>query len=247
MNTSPAPRFERYRWAGGEEWITRFGPADGPQVIAALPLFEEANRTRAFVVTILRLLAERGIGGALPELPGQGESLVPTERATVLNMQAAFAAAAETTGSRLPYTLSVRSGALLDAAGVVSGRWRLSPQDGPELLRELTRVKQVKNGRKLDDGLSSERTSYPSTAEPPAEIAGNMIGVDLLTELTVKQPIVPSPDLHHRTVRLAGDPRDADAHVTGSPPWRRAEPDNDVPLAQVLADDIAEWITACEG
>ena len=31
--------------------MIRFGPDTGPVVVAALPLFEEANRTRAFMVT----------------------------------------------------------------------------------------------------------------------------------------------------------------------------------------------------
>ena len=57
---------DHYDWAGGREAMLRFGPAGGPVVVAALPLFEEANRTRSFVVTILRLLAARGIAGALP-------------------------------------------------------------------------------------------------------------------------------------------------------------------------------------
>ncbi|RYD50253.1 MAG: hypothetical protein EOP60_12200, partial [Sphingomonadales bacterium] len=58
---------DHYDWAGGREAMLRFGPATGPVVIAALPLFEEANRTRTFVVTLLRALAERGIAGALPD------------------------------------------------------------------------------------------------------------------------------------------------------------------------------------
>lgn len=41
--------------------MLRFGPAAGPVVVVALPLFEEANRTRAFAVAILRALAERGV------------------------------------------------------------------------------------------------------------------------------------------------------------------------------------------
>ena len=49
------------------------------------------NRTRTFVVTVLRLLAERGIAGALPDLPGQGESLVPTQAMRLADMRAAFA------------------------------------------------------------------------------------------------------------------------------------------------------------
>ena len=41
--------------------MLRFGPRDGPVVIAAPALFEEANRTRAFLVRILRLLGDCGI------------------------------------------------------------------------------------------------------------------------------------------------------------------------------------------
>jgi hypothetical protein len=123
---------DHYDWPGGREAMLRFGPADGPVVVAALPLFEEANRTRAFVVTILRMLAERGIASALPDLPGTGESLVPTAEASIAAMREAFAAV------RGDYTLAIRSGALLDA-GERRGRWHLAPQ-GPELLRELSRI-----------------------------------------------------------------------------------------------------------
>ncbi len=67
---------DHYDWPGGREAMLRFGPTNGPVMIVAPPLFEEANRTRAFVVTILRALAERGIASALPDLPGTGESLL---------------------------------------------------------------------------------------------------------------------------------------------------------------------------
>lgn len=125
-----------YDWPGGREAMLRFGPAEGPVVVAALPLFEEANRTRAFVVTILRMLAERGIASALPDLPGTGESLVPTAEASLASMREAFAAI------RGGYTLAIRSGALLDA-GARKGRWHLSPQSGSDLLRELARLQQT--------------------------------------------------------------------------------------------------------
>ena len=87
-----APRIESYAWRGGREAMLRFGPDCGPVVTLALPLFEEANRTRAFAVDLLRVLAAQGIGGVLPELPGQGESEVPPERARLCNWRAAFAA-----------------------------------------------------------------------------------------------------------------------------------------------------------
>ncbi|MBL7325632.1 hypothetical protein INQ16_28930, partial [Escherichia coli] len=117
-------------------------------VVAALPLFEEANRTRSFVVTILRLLAARGIAGALPDLPGQGESLVPTHGSSLLKMQDGFNFACDRFDreGRPCYALGLRSGALLDALAPVAGRWHLAPQDGAQLLRELSRIKQAELG-----------------------------------------------------------------------------------------------------
>src|SRR4051812_44244910 len=76
---------DHYDWAGGREAMLRFGPDTGPVVIAAMPLFEEANRTRTFIVSILRMLAGHGIATALPDLPGAGESLTETEYASVRN------------------------------------------------------------------------------------------------------------------------------------------------------------------
>lgn len=151
---------DHYDWPGGREAMLRFGPADGPVVVVAMPLFEEANRTRAFVVTVLRALAARGIGSALPDLPGTGESLVPTSEATLADMREAFAA--------VPggYTLALRSGALLDA-GEREGRWHLAPQTGAELLRELERIRQAGSGE---------------------DFGGNIVSAALLAELATAEP-----------------------------------------------------------
>jgi alpha-beta hydrolase superfamily lysophospholipase len=70
--------------------MLRFGPATGPVVVVALPLFEEANRTRAFAVTICRALAKRGVASVLPDLPGQGESETPLESLSILDLQTAY-------------------------------------------------------------------------------------------------------------------------------------------------------------
>src|SRR3546814_16458509 len=80
----------RYDWAGGTEAMLRFGPDTGPVVVLALPLFEEANRTRAFAVTMLRALAARGVARVLPDLPGPGERLVPLHDMPILRMQEAY-------------------------------------------------------------------------------------------------------------------------------------------------------------
>lgn len=198
--------------------MLRFGPEAGPVAVLALPLFEEANRTRAFGVGILRALAARGIGGVLPELPGQGESERPTDEATLAGWRAAFAAAAGT-----GFPIAIRSGALLVGAAR-RGAWLLAPQTAPELLRELSRVK--------GGAMTGERM----------EVAGNVLGRALLDEMGAD---VAPADAGGRVVRLASDPQPADRKIDGSPLWRRAEPDNDSALAQLLAADISDWIRAC--
>lgn len=153
-----------YDWAGGREALWRFGPDTGPVVVAALPLFEEANRTRTFVVTVMRMLAERGIAGVLPDLPGQGESLVPTGAMRLADMRAAMAAI---TGD---YSFAVRSGAMLDT-GERKGRWHLSPQ-GPELLRELKRMSQPGAAGYAGNSIPDEVLSEIEQADiAPARVA----------------------------------------------------------------------------
>jgi hypothetical protein len=202
-----------YDWPGGREAMLRFGPAEGPVVVAALPLFEEANRTRTFVVTILRMLAARGIASALPDLPGTGESLVPTSEARLGAMHEAFAV--------IPgaYTMAVRSGALFDT-GARKGRWHLSPQSGADLVRELNRLQR---------------------AGESADFGGNALSASFLAELDGVEA-VPA-----RVVRLESDPKPADLKFPSAPLWRRSEPDNDLALATLLADDIAAWVRQCEG
>lgn len=236
---------DHYDWADGREAMVRFGPDTGPVVIAALPLFEEANRTRTFAVAMLRHLAEHDIAGVLPDFPGTGESIVPTERTNILTIQSAYDGLIEhlARNGRVCVALGIRSGALLDALGLVAARWHLSPQTGAELLRDLTRIKQLATGVRpalsgdwfLDDGSEA------------VEIAGNRISIDLLSELTVKTPMEGFDASPRRVVRLAGDPQPADLHIAGAPLWRRSEPGNDPALARVLAADIARWLRQCVG
>ncbi|MBB3910237.1 hypothetical protein [Sphingomonas desiccabilis] len=152
---------DRYDWPGGTEAMLRFGPATGPVVVLALPPFEEANRTRTLMVSVLRQLAEAGIGGALPDLPGQGESLIATEEATLTDWRAAFAACVATL-PRPRFSLSIRAGALVDGAADVQARWSLSPQTGAELSRELHRTAQAAGA---PDGAGASRGAQPGSAD----------------------------------------------------------------------------------
>lgn len=209
-----APRIQSYDGLGGREAMLRFGPERGPTVIAALPLFEEANRTRASLAAVLRRLAARGIGSALPDLPGMGESLVPTEAASLADWRAAFAAAARTLPGPV-HVVAWRGGALVDADAAVASRWRLAPVSGAETMRDLRRVQAVSGGTLF---------------------AGNRLSDALIAELGAAEA------LPGRTVRLESDPRDADAKYAGRPLWRGAEPGIDPRLEAALADDIAAWI-----
>ncbi|MCR5871960.1 MULTISPECIES: hypothetical protein [unclassified Sphingomonas] len=216
--------------------MLRFGPDTGPVVVVALPLFEEANRTRAFAVSILRALAERGIAGALPDLPGQGESLTPTHQTDLAKLGAGFAAAVASLATPI-FTLAIRSGALLDADAQVTSRYHLSPMTGADLRRELVRARQASA---RESGENFDPTSL-DTATDPVELAGNLINPALLAQLTNATPSLEQT----RTVRLATEAKPADAKLPGSPLWRRAEPDNDPAFAKAVADDIAEWIATC--
>lgn len=216
-------RFDTYDWSGGRETMLRFGPDGGPIVIAALPLFEEANRTRQFACTILRALAESGIGSVLPDFPGAGESSVATVDAKLSDQRQAYIALAQQLGAR-SYALSIRSGALLDIDVALAGRWHLAPQPGEDLVRELERTRAA-------------------TGKSDGEYAGNLLSPTMLAEL---RDAVPHAGGRHRIVRLDTDPRPADATCVGAPLWRRSEPGNDIVLAQHLAADISHWIASCE-
>ena len=207
--------------------MLRFGPDTGPVVIAALPLFEEANRTRQFLVTILRKLADHGIGSVLPDLPGTGESIVVTNEARLRDQRTAYTELAQQLG-RNTYSISTRSGALFDTDAALAGRWQLSPQSGDDLLRELDRARVASR---------SARASEP-------DYAGNTLSREMLADLRDATPYAGTGPL--RGVRLESDPRDADVKYAASPLWRRSEPDNDIALAQILAGDISNWIASCE-
>lgn len=215
------PRFDRYDWAGGRETMLRFGPDAGPLVVAVLPLFEEANRTRGFLVAMLRALAGSGIGSILPDLPGTGESVVETRDLRLPDLRQAFAALVGTLDVPV-YAVTIRSGALVDCDASLAGRWRLAPQSGDELLRDLNRIRAA------------------STMPDAEGYAGNSLSAALLADLRDAVPYDAS-----RTVRLESDPRPADARYAGAPLWRRSELGSDAALAQALAADVAGWIATC--
>lgn len=219
---------DRYDWAGGSEAMLRFGPAVGPIVVLALPLFEEANRTRTFAVVMLRALAEHGVASVLPDLPGQGESERPTIQFRLSDARQAYGDVLEHLSSqRRAFGIAIRSGAL------VGGQWQFSPVTGSDLLRDLARARRLATGDRFDPA---------EIGDVAVEFAGNLLSPALLRELEDAGPLGEA-----RVVRLESDPREADRKLSGTPLWRRSEPGNDLALAELLARDIAEWIATCDG
>jgi hypothetical protein len=228
-----------FDWRGGREAMLRFGPADTPVVVIALPPFEEANRLRALAVTVARMLAEQGLGAALPDLPGTGESLTDVAATRLIDWREAFAAAGAAAG-KVRLIASLRAGALFDGDEGAIGHWRLTPQDGARLLREMVRTRLAglrEDGRDATTAMLTEAAKRDGI-----ELSGHWLTPALFGDLEEAAP----PPVHPlRTVRLGGDVQPADHQIEAAPLWRRAEPDNDLHLAQVLADDIAEWVKTC--
>lgn len=195
------------------------GPDNGPTLLALPALLEEANRTRAILLGVLRRLAGAGWSVALPDLPGQGESLTPLVAVDLPQWRAAAAAAALALPQPV-HVVALRAGALVDAGVDAASRWYWSPMTGEEQVRELTRL------RTLGDGQG---------------YAGNDLSDALLAQLRAAGPA------RHpctRVVRLDGDPRPADRKIAAAAPWRASEPVTDPALVAELADDLAQWLAA---
>lgn len=211
--TSPGLDYSRYRVGGRDEWMMRIG--QGPALLFLPPLFEEMNRTRALLATIMRRLAADGFACWLPDLPGTGESERALDQVGWGDWLEAAAAAFDTAGAIA--SIGVRGGALLDRPS--PARWRFAPAPGASLARDLARA-----GLMTDGG------------------GGYSPGEALLAGLGAAEPEAGGTV---RTMRLATDRAEADRKIEGPPLWRRAEPQNSFELAEAIASDIGQWVRAC--
>lgn len=221
--------FDTYAWSGGRELRLRLGDRDWPTVLIAPGLFEEANRTRAFTVAVMRHLAAAGIASILPDLPGTNESLVPTADARLADWRAAFAAA-RPGGCR--HAVTIRGGALVATTSIAWHLYQLSPISGATVVRDLRRTRLAAGGK--DHGSED--------GGPTVELAGNLIARAMLGEL--EAATVPAPA---RVARLVTEPDGSDARFSGRPLWRASEPDTDDRLAEALAADIGAWVRSSDG
>jgi hypothetical protein len=227
----------QYSFSGNSEQYLHFGRKHPRQILIIPPFFEEMNRTRWLLLAAMRTLDEARIGTILPDLPGQNESLVPDSGISIAMWGAALERLAAQSGVIIDMVAAFRSGALLDDAVDCARRWRMSPEDGPDLLRQLVRTRLAAD---REAGLSTSRALLMAQARQESiELAGVEMSPALIQEL--ENARLPVHD-EVRTVRLEGSAAPADAYLNGKPLWRQSEPEEDHWLAQQIAADMASWV-----
>ena len=150
----------------------RIGPSNGAPILFLPPLFEELNRTRAFIASVMRALARQGFGCWLPDLPGTGESEAELESCSWSEWRdAARDAGQHVSGSAgtIPITASIRGAVLLDDAVEASCRWRFAPVDGAAVARDMIRASMIK----------AEQVKGPHV-----DLAGYVLAETLLTKVS---------------------------------------------------------------
>jgi hypothetical protein len=213
----------------------RIGDETGTRVLFVPPLFEEANRMRRTLVLTMRALAGRGIASLLPDLPGQNDSLQPTETADLDSWRTALATFAAAEDAPI-VVASVRGGALIDDGVAAAAWWRLAPAAGAGLLRTMLRSRVASD---RETGVTSSIDSLlAEAAAAPLQLAGNQLSPAMIAGLQAATPATAAP---LRQVSLGS----GEGEITGTPLWLRAEPGEDRAMAAAMADDIAEWISTC--
>lgn len=228
-----------YPWRGRQERVVRIGDG-GTAILILAPLFEEANRTRHFLIETMRHLAGRGYSCFLPDLPGTLESTVRLETVEWRDWEQALADIVKDIGAPL-HIASVRGGALLDGGIMASSRWRLAPTDGVALLRDLIRTRMAAD-REAGRTATADQVETEALTMP-FDVAGYRFNPRFLAEMKNRAPASAGAI---RTVRLETDPHPAEALLSGQPLWRRSEPGHDPVLSQHIASDIEQWIATCD-
>jgi hypothetical protein len=200
----------------------RYGVNHSLQILVIEPLFEEYNRTRRLLAEVGRALDRDGVGVAFCDLPGTGESLTTIADVRIADWQQTVI---ETAHAVQPTVIaSLRGGALIDDAASAKGHWRLAPETGARIVRDL------------------ERSRLAGAVGDAALYAGRRLSDAFLDDL---RSATPAPLDRLRTIRLESDAGDADTKLPGAPLWRRAEPGEDATLAAAIAADLATWTRQC--
>lgn len=230
---SPRPEYRTYHFAGHDEHVLCFGAGLSRQILIVPPLFDEMNRCRRMLVQAMRALAQQGVGSLLIDLPGCNESLAVLENQSLSTWREAVNAAATQLGAT--HIASLRGGALVDDGTPNLQHWRLAPAKGSSLLKTILRARIA--GDKETGKATSEAGLMEAAKSAPIELAGNLLGPEMVGELAGAEPA----DVAQLTVRTLGQ------DITGSALWLRAEPQDDPAMSTAIATDLDQWSVTCGG
>lgn len=205
----------------------RLGQGHPIQILLVEPLFEEANRMRRTLAQVMRRLDAAGIGSAIPDLHGTGESVSNIRDASLGQWRKDVANATRALSQKPAHVLvaSFRGGALIDGEASARAWWRCAPETGHRIIRDLRRA-----------SLASD------ASQPINQLAGHELSGSLISELESAIPASVSP-LH--VVRLESDTAEADSRIVGGPLWRRAEPGEDLTLTTSISENLIDWARRC--
>ena len=228
-----APEYLCYKFVEQEEFCLSFGGDSAQRILIIPPLFDEMNRMRRVLVSAMRDLAGRGVGSFLIDAPGCNESGVLLEDQSLDSWRDAVKECA----SQLSVThiASIRGGALIDDGHPDLPHWRLAPVKGASLLKTMIRTRIA--GEKEAGNSISEAHLMAQAEIGPIELAGNMLGADMVAQLAIAEPVA----LANLAERKLGE------DIIGSPLWLRAEPQDDTTFAANIAADLDRWSASCGG
>ncbi len=208
-----------------DEYLLLCDGGGGPSVLMIPPLFDEHNKLRAQIVSVMRCLGRKGIGSALPDLPGCNESLLPLDEQSLSGWREAILAAVSLLEPT--HVLAWRSGSLLAPADLPG--WQYAPQTGAKQLRGMLRARTIaaKEAGKAETLAELEQLGRTEGIE----LAGWPLNADMFRELEAAQP-----HLGKAQQEIAqGD-------IGGPALWLRAEPERDEHQAEALATILADQI-----
>ena len=222
-----------YTVAGHDEFCLSFGGDSARRILIIPPLFDEMNRMRRVCVSAMHDLAMRGVGSVLIDLPGCNESLAPLGDQSLNSWRDAVEACAVQLSAT--HIAAIRGGALVDDGHPDLPHWRLAPVKGASLLKTMIRTRIA--GEKEAGSSVSEAQLMTLAETAPIELAGNMLGSEMVAQLAIAEPVA----LANLTERKLGE------EIIGPPLWLRAEPQQDADFAANIAADLDRWSASCGG
>lgn len=232
---TPAPAFVSYEFADRKELCLSLAAQSSRRVMLVPPLFDEMNRMRKMLVDVMRALETLEVGSIMPDLPGTNESLVPLGLVTLTDWQKAVETCAQQ--HDISHVASFRGSAVTVTNLRQADHWIFSPVKGATILRTMLRTRVAADKESGQATSLAELTAQAGSG--PIELAGNILGSRLFTELNAAE----IPDfINQRVVRLESDNKPGDGQIPGSALWLRAEPDDDPAMSSAIARDIASWL-----